>query len=118
MTFQIRDTGQTLTLEDSQGNRMDVWPGEGFNWFRWAVEHGGKQELLWSSPDLFTEKRPTRSGNPILFPFPNRIRAARYSWAGQDYVLPLDRTGKNAIHGFAVNAPWRVADRGSDQTHA
>jgi aldose 1-epimerase len=56
---------------------------------------------------------------PVLFPFPNRIRAGRFRWRGKEYQLPLnDSTGANAIHGFACRRPWRVVDRGSDRQSA
>src|SRR5439155_27183983 len=71
------------------------------------------------APTLFEEKRPTRSGFPILFPFPNRIRGGTFSWDGKTYQLPtIDGAGKNAIHGFAVRGPWRVVDEGADATSA
>src|SRR5438034_969248 len=74
---------------------------------------GPALDLLYADPDLFHNGRPTRSGIPILFPFPNRIRDGRYSWDGKSYQLPLnDPTRLNAIHGFACRHPWRVAGHG------
>lgn len=106
-------------LHDDQGNGLEIWPGGGFNAYRWHVEHGGRQELLYASPALFQEMRPTRSGIPVLFPFPNRIRDARFSWEGKAYQLPItDSNGKNSIHGFVCRLPWRVVDRGADPSHA
>ena len=31
--------------------------------------------------------KPTRSGFPILFPFPNRIRDGKFDWQGNTYQL-------------------------------
>jgi aldose 1-epimerase len=109
-----------LVLEDGQGGLAEVWPALGFNCFRWqAVRAGQHLDLLHADPALFTNGRPTRSGIPVLFPFPNRIRDGRYSWAGNDYHLPLnDPVQKNAIHGFACRVPWRVVDRGADTESA
>ncbi|MFO0964363.1 MAG: aldose 1-epimerase [Gemmataceae bacterium] len=112
-------SADTLVLRDDEGAGLEIWPAEGFNAFSWFVEHGGRQDLFYASPALFDEKRPTRSGNPILFPFPNRIRDASFSWAGQEYRLPAtDGNGRNAIHGFAVRLPWRVVAQGADATGA
>jgi len=62
---------------------------------------------------------PTRSGVPLLFPFPNRIRGGRFRANGKEYQLPLnDSTKQNAIHGFAPRRPWRVTGHGADDTGA
>ena len=107
-------------LEDGAGGVAEVWPALGFNCVRWrAVRAGEALELLYSDPALFQGARPTRSGIPVLFPFPNRIRDGRFSFAGQSYQLPLnDPAQKNAIHGFACRKPWRIADSGADQDSA
>ncbi len=103
-------------LEDGQGSIAEVWPALGFNCFRWVAMHQGKPlDLLYTDPALFANGRPTRSGIPVLFPFPNRIRDGRFAWAGQYHQLPLnDPAQKNAIHGFACRNPWRVSDSGAD----
>ncbi len=108
--------GTVYILEDQEAaSGVEIWPGLGFNAIRWAVQHRDQQrDLLWSDPLLFTDPKPTRSGIPILLPFPNRIRGGRYQWKGKDYQLPLnDPACKNAIHGFACYRPWRVQASGS-----
>jgi aldose 1-epimerase len=102
-------------LEDGTGGRAEVWPALGFNCYRWQAPRGGATlDLLYADPALFANGRPTRSGIPTLFPFPNRIRAGRFTWAGKDYQLPLnDPAQKNAIHGFACRRAWRVLDHGA-----
>src|SRR6266545_236025 len=128
MTFQVRTeerpgaTGplKIWVLEDGRGAVAEVCPALGFNCYRWHVElEGGADELLYSEPNFLTDGKPTRSGIPVLFPFPNRIRDGRYSWAGKDYQLPLnDPSGKNAIHGFACRHAWRVVEQGADERSA
>ena len=107
-------------LEDGAGGRAEVWPALGFNCLHWeAMLDGQKLDLLYADPALFSNGRPTRSGIPILFPFPNRIRDGRFSWDGKEYQLPLnDGTLKNAIHGFACRKPWRVIGQGADASSA
>ena len=112
-TFGLDERVAVLGNDD---NRLEVWPALGFNAYRWQV---GGQELLYRSPQIFTENRPTRSGFPILFPFPNRIRDGQFTWQGKIYSLPLnDPTKKNAIHGFVCQRPWRVVDQGTDSDSA
>lgn len=98
------------------GTRAEICPALGCNCFRWQATVQGKSlELLYTSPDFFEGARPTRTGIPILFPFPNRIRDGRFSWEGKSYQLPLnDPSGKNAIHGFACRRPWRVVGQGAN----
>jgi aldose 1-epimerase len=105
--------GTTFVLADATaGSSVRIWPALGFNCLSWHV-HG--QELLWTDPAVFTDARPTRSGIPILFPFPNRIRAGRFTWQGKDYQLPItDAQKQNAIHGFVCQRPWRVLNQGVD----
>jgi aldose 1-epimerase len=113
--------GTVYVLEGMAGAaRAEIWPAFGFNCYRWRLAHGGPPlELLYDDPQLFGNSSPTRSGIPVLFPFPNRIRDGRFTWAGRTYQLPLnDSAGKNANHGFACRRPWRVVDQGADETAA
>ena len=107
-------------LEDGRGSVAEVWPALGFDCIRWvAVRDGQALDLLYSDPALFQGGRPTRSGIPVLFPFPNRIRDGRFTWEGKTYQLPLtDPVQKNAAHGFACRVPWRVVDSGADAKSA
>ena len=125
MNFMVRsrkaDNGVGLDptiyiLEDGRGSVAEVWPALGFNCIRWEAMRGDKKlDILYSDPALFQGGRPTRSGIPVLFPFPNRIRDGRFDWEGKTYQLPLnDPIQKNAAHGFACRVPWRVVDFGSD----
>ena len=99
-------------LRGTHGDEAEVWPALGFNVFRWFA---AGSERLYADPQLFTAAQPTRSGVPILFPFPNRIREGRFSWNGVDYVLPAnDPAQRNAIHGYACRAAWRVVDQGAN----
>ena len=129
MTFAVHTrtqpgvTGRDPTLfvlDDGAGGRAEVWPALGFNCFHWeAVREGRTLDLLFADPALFGDGRPTRSGVPVLFPFPNRIRDGRFSWDGKEYRLPIDDPAhKNAIHGFACRHPWRVVGQGADASCA
>src|SRR5262249_31137198 len=90
--------GTVMVLSDpATGCRAEVWPALGFNCIGWHVPCRGQVlDLLYADPELFHGGKPTRSGIPILFPFPNRIRDGRFSWQGKEYHLPAnDPSGKN-----------------------
>lgn len=124
MTFQSRretraPAANLLVLENSHdGEQAEIDPEKGFNCFRWAVQQG-TIELLYADPQFLEGSSPTRTGIPILVPFPNRIRDGKFTWQGKEYHLPLnDPAKKNAIHGFACRRPWRVVDHGADASSA
>jgi aldose 1-epimerase len=97
--------------------RIEVWPFLGFNCLRWQYRDGENwRDILYTAPDWETNPIPTRSGHPILFPFPNRLRNGRFAFGGREYQLPLnDSSGPNAIHGFTPRNAWRVLVTG--RTH-
>lgn len=101
----------SITITDhTTGATATIAPELGFNCYSFQTEVLGQPiEALEIDPGFLTgETRPTRSGIPILFPFPNRIRQGRFTWEGKDYVLPGSDPWGNAIHGFCVDRPWRV----------
>jgi aldose 1-epimerase len=99
--------------DDRAGTTAKVLPERGFNCFSFQAMHDGRPaELLWSD-EGFTrgEGRPSRSGIPILFPFPGRARGRRFAFGGRTFELDEgDRLG-NAIHGFVIGRPWEVIHR-------
>jgi aldose 1-epimerase len=115
---RVEGLDPTVYILEGGGERADIWPAQGFNCFRWTA-HDGELDVLYADPQFLEGSSPTRTGIPVLFPFPNRIRAGRFSWNGKDYQLPLnDPAKKNAIHGFACRRPWHVVDRGADEASA
>ena len=120
MGFEIRTreataggtAGTVYELIDTGGAaRAEIWPAFGFNCLRWQLPRtdGALGDLIYCDPDWERNPIPTRSGHPILFPFPNRMRAGRFAFEGRDYQLPKNEAGgANAIHGFTPKTPWRV----------
>ncbi len=121
ITWQERPNGQGLdgrvaVLANGDGSGLEIWPALGFNAYRWHVHSA---ELLYADPQLFENGRPTRSGIPTLFPFPNRICGGTFTWNGRTLHLPPnDPAGKNAIHGWACRHAWRVIDEGTSAESA
>lgn len=101
-----------LVLQDlKSGSRARLLPQLGFNCYSFEVSIAGAQvEVLDAEADFETgEKKGTRSGIPLLFPFPNRIQAGKFPWLDQSFELPGNDPHGNAIHGLVVDRPWRVA---------
>jgi aldose 1-epimerase len=115
-------TGIAYELIDTAGTvRAEVWPMCGFNCLRWQVrqQDGTWGSILFTMPDWETNPVPTRSGHPILFPFPGRLRDGRLKFNGKNYQLPLnDSTKEHAIHGFTPRNPWRVRSLASSPEYA
>lgn len=67
---------------------------------------------------------PFAGGNPILFPFPNRVREGRFTFEGRDYFLEgllakgWDKGAGQAIHGLVGDKPWAVEEAASDEAGA
>ncbi len=107
-----------IEISNDQGSLAHIAVDQGFNCFRFkAVTSSGTSTEVLSAADGFEAggHPASRSGIPLLFPFPNRIAGGRYSWDGRDYLMkpdqvPFDKTG-NAIHGFCIDRAWRITAR-------
>ena len=102
--------------DPKSGSFARIAPELGFNCFRFdAVLSSGKTASVLNAPDDFPNGLYPigRYGNPILFPYPNRIAAGRFSWDHKEYQLRddqvlFDETG-HAIHGLCIDRPWRIS---------
>lgn len=105
-----RQTIYTLH-DDATGASAAVLPSYGFNLFDLRLPLAGEVGPVIASADDFAENPRSASGNgtPILFPYPNRVRNGVFTFEGKEYRLPV-KNGPNAIHGFAVDAPWHVVE--------
>lgn len=106
----------TITIQDpTSGSAAWISVDQGFNCFSFVAKLPDGQSVdVLSAPDDFGSGQypATHHGNPLLFPYPNRIAGGRYRWEGRDYQIPPDRVlfdgNGNAIHGFCLDRPWRV----------
>lgn len=101
--------------DEKSGAEALIIPGLGANCVAWAITHQGQRlEVLETPPtpeDLRTHRY--RGGIPVLWPFPGRVREARYNFEGVEYHLPrTDKKGVHHIHGVVVDAQWRVGEYG------
>lgn len=84
----------------------------GFNCYSLTIDGF---DYLHHEPDVLDGGSPTRSGIPILFPWPNRIAGSRYWWDGVEYEVPVTQPATGAsLHGFACRTPWRVISHTDD----
>jgi aldose 1-epimerase len=116
MAYQVSTEtrgGRTVYLlhDDTTGSSAAILPSFGFNLFDLRLPVGGQVRPVIHSVADFVENPRGASGNgtPILFPYPNRVRQGRYRFHGKDYQLPIT-LGPNAIHGFALDVAWDVAE--------
>jgi aldose 1-epimerase len=115
-----REAVEVVVLREQSGAaRAEVCPALGFNCFSWQLRNAkGPVDLLHAEPDFLQGKHNTRSGWPILFPFPNRIRDGRFTWNGKAYSIPPEPPHKDAIHGFVCQRAWEVIDHHDDADSA
>jgi aldose 1-epimerase len=102
-----------ITLTDPiTGAAARILPAVGFNCFSFQpLLDQEPVELLWSEESFSTGAgRSTRSGIPILFPFPGRLRGKTLRFGDREVPLVIDPKQGCAIHGFVHNRPWRVLE--------
>ncbi len=108
----------TYILRDlTSGAEATIVPGIGSNCVAWSVTAaGGKVEILETPPSAEElRSRRFKGGIPVLWPFPGRVRDARYEFNGTEYHLPrTDKGGVHHIHGLVIFAKWRVVESGAD----
>ncbi len=105
---------ETITIAcPSTGTSASIVPTRGMNCIEFSTVFGGDLVDVVDAEDGFLsgQTRSTRSGIPILFPFPNRIEDGKYSWEGKDYTLPIQPGRKHGMHGFCFDTPWRVIEK-------
>lgn len=88
----------------------EIVPELGNNCYAFRVSDGNYWfHLIDPPPDLETlEQRPTAYGNPILFPFPNRIRNGIWEFEGKTYQFDKQPESPTTIHGLLLNKPYKV----------
>lgn len=128
MTVEIDRTGSSIVVRDASGRALPMdppsclvrittpggaeatfYPAVGFNLIDWRIPVGdGQVAVVHAEPDALAGGSGTRSGMPILFPFPNRIAGATYTFDGREYRLtPAHEGDPNASHGFCAKTTWQ-----------
>ena len=116
ITTETRGGRTVYTLHDDTSKASaSVLPSYGFNLFDLRLPVGKEVlPIIDAFPDFAENPRSAgRNGIPVLFPFPNRVKDGSFTFKGKTYSLPITN-GSNAIHGFAINAPWDVVAQSTD----
>ena len=92
------------------GNNCDIFKvADGDRWMN----------VIELPPNLVTLKeRPTAYGNPILFPFPNRIRGGTFTFEGETYQFDKPPESPTSIHGLLLNQPYQIDRRSAGKDGA
>ena len=94
--------GYEIVTMAGAGHEVRILPENGFNMYYWTYE--GK-EIFMEPADITIFG--TKYGNPILFPTPNRVKNAAYTWRGETHVMKK-RGEEILIHGFVKDEPFTV----------
>lgn len=87
-----------------------IAPDLGSNLYRFRA---GEHELLHCEQEKLKARGHT--GNFVLWPFPNRVRDARYSYAGREYTFDgVKREPNTLIHGLVYDRSWLFEQPSAD----
>ena len=111
---------QVYYLQQDGAAVAEIVPALGNNCYAFKVAAGDTWlDLIDAPPDLATlEERPTAYGNPILFPFPNRIRNGTWQFEGETYQFDKAPDSPTTIHGLLLNLPYQVERHVADENGA
>lgn len=99
MAFEIRD-GDTRAVVHEVGAVLG------------GLEVAGRDRVEPHPPTV----RPPKGAGAVLAPWPNRVRAGRWTHDGADQQLALtEPAAGNAIHGLLRHVPWTATDRAADR---
>ena len=104
--------GYEIVTMAGAGHEVRILPVNGFNLYYWTYE--GK-EIFMEPADITVFG--TKYGNPILFPTPDLVRDARYTWRG--VTREMKKRGKPVlIHGLVKYEPFTVTALTADEACA
>ncbi len=118
--YRVSQEKLTFTLVDEAlPARARIAPAEGNNVFQFQVTPPGAGQpvdvLLGPTGRGGLGPSGYSAGNPILFPFPNRVRGGTFTFEGQEYRMAINETARgNHIHGLVSKLPWTVEEAGAD----
>lgn len=117
-----REGDTTVLVDEALPATARIAPARGNNVFQFQVTPLGGPRAQEPVDVLLPPAEPDglgasgySAGNPILFPFPNRVRGGKYAFEGREHQLAVNETARgNHIHGLVSKLPWTVEDSGAD----
>ncbi len=111
------DGFEVYTLHEQEKAVAKIVPALGNNCYAFNVKVGDAWlEIIDSPPGLLTlREKPTAYGNPVLFPFPNRIRDGRWTFEGKSYQFDKSPEAPTTIHGLLLNRAYQVEQHALDK---
>src|SRR5690606_11817082 len=113
--FRATIVGDVYELIDRKHeSAATVVPAVGAQCSKFTRSFDGRAIDLLVAPESLAalKERPIYYGNPILFPFPNRIKGGVFEFGNRRVELPVTEPLGNAIHGLTINRPWQVLAHG------
>ena len=109
--FEIDNEIYTLKVG---ATKAEIVPQIGANCTHFAIEREEEWiDIIDPPPNLSKLKeRPSSFGNPILFPFPNRIQDGKFNFEDSNYIFDKSTTAPNSIHGLLLNHAFVVTKFG------
>ena len=99
----MNPSGQQVELRAGKQVAVVVEVGGGVR----TYDVGDRRVLDGYAPD---EQVTGARGQPLL-PWPNRLHTGRYTWDGEEHVVPLDEPEQqNALHGLTRWRSWTATD--------
>jgi aldose 1-epimerase len=106
--FLLRDldVGSSALVIPSLGNNLMSFVA--------SMPDGRDLEIILGAPPGTAAENAWRWGNPILFPFPNRVRGGQYSFGGRRYQMDANMPEGHHLHGLVCYLPWRIDKAGPE----
>ena len=104
-------------VDRGTGSSASIVPGIGAQCARYVRSFRGRPVDILAGPEHLSDLRnnPVLYGNPILFPFPNRIKGGVFEFGGKRVQLPAGDGLGNAIHGLVLSRSWAVKAKGASE---
>src|SRR5688572_17138010 len=120
--YTANESGGVVTLRDTERRaEARIAPERGNNVTHFRTTAVGSDEVV----EVFLSPREPgglgangySAGNPILFPFPNRVKGGTYVFEGKRHQLDVNETARgNHIHGLVSNRAWKSGETGASET--
>ncbi len=111
--IEIGSTQVYVLRDNTTGAEAHVAPSRGANCYIYGLPVKGQWTDILDPPATFAqfEKFPIGFGNPILFPFPNRIsNGGRFTFQGKEYQFDKWPDNPMHLHGLVWDKAFAVVE--------